>query len=170
MTPPPHSPKSFRQRVIPFGLLTIAVLLGAVVYRELEFSDIGWPARGAVPNGPPGGNDNERVRKVPDQRAPEEVKRAYYELVSRLAEPSSVLDITGCTAEPLALKVTEGDAISIRNTDAAGHTINIGQQKIPVPAKGAAMLTATFDTGPGIYGYGCDTGLSIIGVLSVTPR
>lgn len=146
-------------------LIAITAILGFAIYRQYD-----RPAPSSLPVGSREKADLDMIRRVPDQRAPEEVKRAYNELMNRIAEDASVLEITGCAAKPLALKVAEGNTVTIRNADDVVHTLNLGQQKFAVPAKGAAMLTAKFDTGPGIYGYGCDTGLSIIGVFHVTPR
>ena len=161
---------SYRQVALFAVLLAVALVLGGLLHRGLGTGDAFRFTRSTAPRDIDrrGEDDQDLLRKVPDQRAPEEVKRAYYDLVSRLAKPASVLDVSGCAATPLALKVAEGSTITIRNVNAVAHTINIGQQKVPVPANGTTLLTAAFDTGPGIYGYGCDTGLAIIGVFFVT--
>lgn len=159
------------ERLLLAFLIALAVFLGYLLYGKFDGGDPASRFQGTAAPQPAeksGEPNPELLLKVPDQRAPEEVKRAYYDLMNRMAEPASVLNITACAAKPIALKVTEGNTVSIRNNDSVTHTINIGQRKISVPAGGAAMLTASFDTGPGIYGYGCDTGLGIIGVFFVT--
>lgn len=167
-------PRLTKNQLILTLLLLIAIILGYAIARKLPLKSIESTFRDepdAAPSNPASeqAGERERIGQVPDQNAPEEVKLAYYELVNRLGKSSLTLNISGCRADPLVLKIASGSSLTIQNDDPVARSVNLGSRNFPVPANGSLLITASFDTGPGVYGYGCDRGASTTGVLFITP-
>ena len=108
----------------------------------------------------------EIVFNFPSPEASDEVKRAHAEAVNTLAVESDVLDITGCSPEPLVLLLTEDQSITIRNDDPTSHTITFGVSQV-VPANSSEEVVLDFVQGPGYYGYGCDDSGGVVGMFLV---
>lgn len=116
--------------------------------------------------------DAERVLTTPGPEATEEERIAHFELARRLAQESDVLDLSACSlADPVVLKVTEGDAFTVKNDDTQPHTMVFNEDTLrQIPAGGSIELTADFEMGSGLYGYGCDSVPRAVGLILVEPK
>jgi plastocyanin len=88
--------------------------------------------------------------------------------IQTLAKDTGYLDISGCRANPLVMKVRKGKTFTIINLDEKDHTITIeGARELVIPANSESDFTADFAGDVGLYGYTCDNMQGGTGVLSV---
>ena len=76
-----------------------------------------------------------------------------------------LLNITGCTPDPVVIEVEFGESITIKNSDATDHTLHwAGGDSIIIPAGGTIDIVVSpgsvFHSGVGAYSYSysCDDG------------
>ena len=115
------------------------------------------------------GDDERAVLNAPSPDAPEEERQAHFELAKSVAQDAEYLDITGCVGSPLVLKVKGNEPISVRNDDAVEHSIGFNNALYPISAGGTTEVAFDFHSGPGLYGYGCDTSQGAAGMFLVGP-
>ncbi|MBI3420897.1 MAG: hypothetical protein HY006_02435 [Candidatus Sungbacteria bacterium] len=161
-------------------LALIAIVLTYLIYRQLR------PASSLRSDSPqrqsegsaPKPNVNPPQKLIADEQAalnpplngstPEASKR-HAELVQRLAKDTAQLDITGCTAKPVVSRVRYKTKISVKNNDAVKHLIVFDPaHTFEIPPRAIHELPIDFQSGPGIYGYGCDNIPQAVGMFLVT--
>ena len=99
-------------------------------------------------------------------------KIRHDELIRQLAKNADFLDITGCRAEPLVLRVRMDEDITVRNRDDMAHILHQGpRQEIEVPPKGEIIVPARafFTRAPANYPYACDNLSQTVGLFAVEP-
>ena len=105
----------------------------------------------------------------PDEDAPYEEFERHAELVKAAAVNVNLLNITGCTPDPLIIVVGHGESIQIYNDDATDHTLSHGGNSITIPAGDTIdiVLSDVFSAEAGsILGYSCDDrigGIYVVG-------
>ncbi|MDP2735599.1 MAG: hypothetical protein Q8P12_05330, partial [bacterium] len=151
------------------ALILIAVGLGYLIFQQYSpASEQGQEQeQGSELSGDAG-----RVLTTPGPDATEEERIAHFELARRMAQESDVLDLSACSlADPVVLKLTEGQSFAVKNDDEQPHTMVFNENTMhQIPAGGSIELTADFEMGPGLYGYGCDSVPRAVGLLFVEPE
>lgn len=104
--------------------------------------------------------NREAILAFPGEGAtPEEFSR-HAELVIAAAVNVNLLDISGCTPNPLVIEVGYGESIEIKNSDTTDHTLKHAGASITIPAgtSRGVVLTQFLESkgGDGFAGYGCD--------------
>ena len=104
--------------------------------------------------------NREAILAFPGEDAtPEEFDR-HAELVIAAAVNVNLLDISGCTPNPLVIEVGYGESIEIKNSDEVDHTLYFGANLITIPAGGSRGIVVTHflgsKEGDGFAGYVCD--------------
>ncbi len=99
----------------------------------------------------------------PGEDTTDEERNRWWEAVWAAAVNVNLLDITGCTPDPLVIQVEFGESITIKNSDATDHTIHWGGgASIIIPAGGTVDIVVSsgnvFHSGVGAYVYSCDDG------------
>ena len=93
----------------------------------------------------------------PGEDATDEQIQRWHEAVDAAAVNVNLLDISGCTPNPLVIEVEHGESITIKNSDATDHTLNRGEFSITIPAGGTSdIVVSDVFPGSGILSYGCD--------------
>ena len=95
----------------------------------------------------------------PGEDTTEEESQRWWEALFAAAVNVNLLNITGCTPDPLVIEVEIGESIQIYNDDATDHTLHWGGHYITIPAHDTIdiVLSDVFSsTGEGANGYGCD--------------
>ncbi|MBI2013342.1 MAG: hypothetical protein HYS87_00700 [Candidatus Colwellbacteria bacterium] len=140
------------------GLALIAIFLGL-------FITIGPALNNNTSDGPKVTD----VLNTPGQDATDEERRQHFELAAMLAEEADLLDITGCKADPVVLKLTDQETFGVKNDDIVPHVLRISDEiEFTVEANSTTGLKADFGHGVGLYGYGCDGSTGAIGLFLVT--
>ncbi|MCE2397406.1 hypothetical protein J4G02_23165, partial [Candidatus Poribacteria bacterium] len=70
----------------------------------------------------------------PGEDTTDEERNRWWEAVDAAAVNVDLLNITGCTPDPLVIEVEGGESIQIYNDDATDHTLTRGGNSITVPA------------------------------------
>ncbi|MCE2402059.1 hypothetical protein J4G08_14390 [Candidatus Poribacteria bacterium] len=104
----------------------------------------------------------------PGEDATDEERNRWWEAVRAAAVNVNLLNITGCTPDPLVIEVEIGESIQIYNDDATDHTLHWGRDYITIPAHDTIdyitipahdtidiVLSDVFSS-TGALGYGCD--------------
>ena len=101
----------------------------------------------------------------------DEKRNQWWEAVRAAAVNVNLLDITGCTPDPLVIEVEQGESITIKNSDATDHTLHWGGNIITIPAGDTIdiVLSDVFGRGSGAAGYRCDDGPTVGIVYTVEP-
>ena len=103
--------------------------------------------------------NREEILAFPGENATDEERQKHGDLVVAAAVNVNILDISGCTPNPLVIEVGLGESIEIKNDDPIAHTLYHGGISITIPARGTRgiVLSDFFGKkGDGIAGYGCD--------------
>jgi hypothetical protein len=96
-------------------------------------------------------------------------KKANYDLISRTAQESKILEIKDCEVRPVVLKVKLGASFKAINHDLTDHVIATDiEHRYRVPAGQGVDLLADFGHGNGIYSLTCDNSDSLSGLFFVT--
>ena len=103
---------------------------------------------------------NPEVLVFPGEDATDEEKHRHWEMVVAASVNVNLLDISGCTPEPLVIEVGYGESIEIKNSDEVDHTLGHGHGlNITIPAGGSRGLVVTefvgLKGGDGVAGYSC---------------
>ena len=98
----------------------------------------------------------------------EEMNR-WWEAMTAAAVNVDLLNITGCTPDPLVMDMEHGESIQIYNDDLTDHTLHWGGNIITIPA-GDTIDIVVSDVFPttGAIGYSCDDGPTA-GIFLVHP-
>ncbi len=101
----------------------------------------------------------------------DEERNQWWEAVRAAAVNVNLLDITGCTPDPVVIEVEQGESITIKNSDATDHTLHWGGHIITIPAGDTIdiVLSDVFGRGTGAAGYRCDDGPTVGIVYTVEP-
>ena len=100
----------------------------------------------------------------PGEDTTEEESQRWWEALFAAAVNVNLLNITGCTPDPLVIEVEGGESIQIYNDDATDHTLTRGGNSITVPAFETINIVISdfLETGEegivnnGAYRYRCD--------------
>ena len=111
----------------------------------------------------------EELLVFPSEDATDEEFDRWWEAVKAAAVNVNLLNITGCTPDPLVMEVDHGESIQIYNDDPTDHTLHWGGRIITIPA-GDTIDIVPSDVFPttGAIGYGCDNGPTA-GIFLVHP-
>ncbi len=118
--------------------------------------------------------NREEILAWPGEDATDEEKQCHWELVKAAAVNVNLLDISGCTPDPLVIEVAQGESITIKNSDTTDHTLQFGRDSsITIPAGGTRDVVVSDFAGlgeeglrRGFYTYGCDGVLAGIWYIS----
>lgn len=158
-------------------LVIVAIYLGYSVYRKsqnkgLENKNI------SVNNSSPSGSivatsssNTSLPRKLPSNLSEEEKKvldfesvksdeekRAQMALAQKLAKQEDNLEISGCSGNPVVIKVKLGQNLTLKNNDKVKHNFIVNNNhQYEVAAESVKSIIADFQKGPGLYGYRCDS-------------
>lgn len=158
--------------ILGFLCLT-AIILGFAIYKKMKSSSQ-MPLAQTFPSvtfspSPTLPADETAVLHTPSPNATEAERKQFFNIVAHFAKEADVLDITGCKAVPIDLKVKLGNPISVKNSDAIDHKIVLNPTTTyTISANSTQDITIPFEKGPGIYGFGCDTLPTAIGMFFVT--
>ncbi len=113
--------------------------------------------------------DPEELLVFPGEDATDEEFDRWWEAMLAAAVNVNLLNITGCTPDPLVMEMNHGEPIQIYNDDATDHTLHWGGHIITIPAGDTIdiVLSDVFPT-TGAIGYGCDDGPTA-GIFLVHP-
>ena len=114
----------------------------------------------------------------PGEDTTDEERNRWWEAVDAAAVNVNLLNITGCTPDPLVIEVEGGESIQIYNDDATDHTLTRGGNTITVPAFETINIVISdfLETGeegivnPGAYNYVCDGVWPAVGIFYVNPQ
>lgn len=150
-------------------LAFIALILGyTIIYRE------GGPRPGQevkkyAPTSSELRSDEFAVLNTPGPDASEEERNRHFDIVVRLATAAEELNISECTPTPVVMTIKEGETLIVRNDDSVDRSIVFDQENIyPIPARSTQKIAGLFERGLGIYGYGCDSLPTAVGMFFVT--
>lgn len=145
-------------------LLVVAVGLGVMIFNQSP-----RPASTQT-----GGNETQQPSDKSSEQSAMEAELLDFtndspqraEKISNAAQDAEFLDVSGCKPKPLVLKVADKGTFTAKNQDSAAHTINFDEaHTYTIPASGSLEITGDFGKGPGNYGYLCDAGTNIVGIL-----
>ncbi|HLP79726.1 MAG TPA: hypothetical protein VK158_03775 [Acidobacteriota bacterium] len=87
-----------------------------------------------------------------------EQRAAHISFLQSIAVHSTIVDIRGCTPDPLVTRFKLGDKIWFTNKDSMAHTLSF-DKNTQVTIEAGASLPITFDmwTVPGVRKYSCDS-------------
>ena len=110
----------------------------------------------------------------PGEDTTDEERNRWWEAVDAAAVNVNLLNISGCTPDPLVIEVENGESIQIYNDDATDHTLTRGNS-ITVPAFETINIVISdfLETGeegmvtPGAYNYVCDGVWPSVGIFYV---
>ena len=116
--------------------------------------------------------NREAILAFPGEDAtPEEFNR-HAELVIAASVNVNLLDISGCTPNPLVIEVGYGESIEIKNSDTTDHTLKHAGASITIPAGSSrgVVLTQFLESkgGDGFAGYACDDAMG--GIFYINAR
>ena len=99
----------------------------------------------------------------PGEDTTEEESQRWWEALFAAAVNVNLLNITGCTPDPLVMEMEHGESIQIYNDDATDHTLHwAGGASTIIPAGGTIDIVVSdgniFHGRVGAYGYSCDDG------------
>ena len=102
----------------------------------------------------------EELLVFPSEDATDEEFDRWWEAVTAAAVNVNLLNITGCTPDPLVMEMDHGESIQIYNDDPTDHTLHWGGHIITIPAGDTIniVLSDVFGGGAGAAGYSCDDG------------
>ena len=104
--------------------------------------------------------DWEKILTFPGEDATDEERQHHGELVEAAAVNVNLLDISGCTPDPLVIEVGYGESIEIKNSDETDHTLDFAGNSVTIPAGTSRGLVVTefvgIKGGDGVAGYGCN--------------
>lgn len=107
----------------------------------------------------------------PDQGASDEVKKAFAEKVTALAQETNRITVSArCFFEPAIIRVKSEQKITIKNTDSLPHTLTIGLVTLSMPPGSEKTIEAAFGAGLGNYGYFCDSDKDVKGIIQVSAK
>ena len=105
----------------------------------------------------------EEILNFPGEDATEEEIKEWHEMVVAASVNVNVLDITGCTPNPLVIEVGYGEAIEVKNRGTTDHILHYGEATMNIPAGGSRGIVASefgvkggSKGGDRLAGYGCD--------------
>ena len=109
----------------------------------------------------------------PGEDTTEEERNRWLEAVRAAAVNVDLLNITGCTPDPVVIQVEFGESIQIYNDDATDHTLTLDpENSFTVPAFETINIVLSSDNGfhgTGAYGYVCDGVWPSVGIFLVHP-
>ena len=112
----------------------------------------------------------ENVLVFPGPGATPEEQRAHFVLAEKTALAADEIDLTGCKANPVVVRMKEGDEIRVKNSDGKSHVLLVSaDEKYSIEANSTKSLKPLFLKGPGLYGYNCDDKLLVGILLAASP-
>ncbi len=157
-------------------ILIIAVLAAIVVAFSLfQKQESGQPSQNqnSDPNSfefKPLTSDEQAALNAPKSASePEEVVNAHAAAVRRVAVATNTVNVgSGCRTSPTAVEIANGTNITFINRDSVPHTISFNASKnVVIPANDQASITVDFGEKTRIYGYGCESSSSPIGMVLI---
>jgi hypothetical protein len=110
---------------------------------------------------------NTDVLKTPRIDSPESEKIGFSDLVRSKAVESSVLNISQCKADPIAIAVKAGSMLTLKNNDSVARTLSFGAEEVfKVEAKSTRSIKIDKQVDM-IYAYGCDGSQGPIGMMLI---
>ncbi len=85
--------------------------------------------------------------------------------VSQISKDSSTLTITGCTPQPLSIRLRNTKNVSVRNDDSTSHIIILDEIPYSIPAEKTVNVAFDFKKGGGVYPYKCDKTPHAVGFI-----
>ena len=77
------------------------------------------------------------ISNFPNENTSEEEIKEWNEVVIGASVNINVLDITGCTPNPLVIEVGHGEAIEVKNRGTTDHVLHYGGATLTIPADGS---------------------------------
>lgn len=159
-----------------FGVIIILVLIGVILGFFVVQQQKGKLLQPVVEKAPVSQYVNpEDILRFPEIDASPEVRNHFFSLVASAAKDSPLEIGSGCSADPLAVRVLEGENLSVKNTSDSDQEFFLTLLEEPgpsykIPARQTVeMAPSLFKKGTGAYGYNCESNLaSPRGVIWVT--
>lgn len=70
-----------------------------------------------------------------------------------------------CSLSPQVASVEEGSQFTFINRDAEKHLVVIHGEEVEIPGEGEKTITASFKSGPSLYGIKCDSFVHVVGFI-----
>jgi hypothetical protein len=181
-----HITKNILLNVIIILLLLLSLRLGFALYKiKSDQPQLGLTSFTKRDNPPPATNEPEplpenllqdsvstleyRLLQGVPTNVTLEQQNAFYIEVAGNAQATGKIDITQCISNPVILSVKNGESFLVSNLDQVAREIRFSDDRTHnIPPSGSVILSANFDEGPGLYGYGCgdlpgNTGMILVG-------
>ena len=155
--------------ILIFGLILITLILGYAIGKQyVNTQTTPTPSPSVSKLLPTDLTLDERsLLSPPGPGAPELEIEKHASLAAKLSQESNTLDITGCRAKPISLRIKLGTNLDIKNSDEVIHKISIDEShQYTLKPKSQMNIKAEFSRSTGLYGYLCE-GVGLIGFILV---
>lgn len=150
---------SFRKIII---FVAVILLISAAVASYLIFQ-----RKPVQPSGVQTQEEERKVLNFPTGKNEAE-NQAYLNLVDKLAKEVKDLNISGCLAKPVVVKVKRGGIVTVKNDDATERRMTLDKDILyTIPASGKKEIIVDASRPAGIWGYGCDLVQNSAGIFLV---
>lgn len=151
-----------KQRTLLVALIIVGLILGYSIYNQSQ-----QKSQKSIPQALT--EDERFILTPPSSDASKSALKKHAQMVKKLAQDGSLLEIKDCDPNPLVLKTRIGSDLEIKNQSTTNHRIIIDSKHYyDVPANGSKIIKAEFKYGTGDYGYVCE-GAGLVGFLHITP-
>lgn len=170
-------------------LVVVALVLAYILYKNISNTSLLPPEYTETQNTPADSSNapqlsaDERAALTYPSDMTEEAWNAYLAVVAKIAVETDTLTIgPNCALSPVALKIPLGKEVTLQNNDTVPHSIGFTESllyKAPangtltesslfqIPANGTLTMSIDFVSKAGVYGYSCDQGRAVGGLIQV---
>lgn len=151
-----------------YFIIILAFLAGMIFQASINRnSQNAPPSQNVSDNSAVTQNELDSLLTIPNANDEEGVKK-HLDLVSRLATPTSHIDLSGCMPDPLVIAIPHQETISVKNDDKNDHTLYLGNtHSFKINGKATTEIKVDFEYGLGVYGFSCDDPSKTVGVIFV---
>lgn len=120
---------------------------------------------------PPLSKEEMAALEFPKLGATSEVVLAHAGSVRKAAKANAEVVIgSQCRVSPAVVSISRGQEVKFRNVDSVSHVIAFDDSNsLLIPPNETASISSDFGEVEHVYGYGCETGSKVIGVVLITP-
>ena len=157
--------------------LTLAVLLYVKSgYHLPSFGNVLNNVKTSTETSPVSQQSNENISKkstdvdlkTPGANATAEEQQKFFDHTVSVAETSTSVHLSlACATTPKVVKIFVKDGgLTFINDDTSPHTVVFdAKNAVTIEPKAQAKVSDVFKRGGGIYGYGCDSSSSAVGIV-----
>ena len=154
-------------------LVVIAIVLGYIIIKQQsitpQVSTDNSTATAPTTNQLSAAEEIAAVLNFPGPNATDAEIKKHLDLVDKLGNESTILDISGCKPNPVVFRIRLGANFKVKNSDQIAHVIYT-YKELTINANSEQSLdSASVSSGLGNRGYSCDNGKTTVGVIQIIP-